>query len=397
MEDRFGAFLDLMPLSGSDGGPLRGLSFAAKDVFDIAGVPTGNGQPTWRQTHPAPERHAAVVAKLLDTGASLAGKTVCDEMCYSLAGDNVHYGAPVNPAAPDRSIGGSSSGSAAAVAGGLVDFALGTDCGGSVRCPASFSGIYGIRPTHGRIDDTGVAPLAGSFDVVGWFARDAALLATVGSVLLEDSPAAPVPERALFPEDAFARLPVGERQAVESAAETWIRDRGLEYETVTLAPAGLDEWFEAFRHLQALEIWKNHGDWVTANRPEFGPGVKERFAYAATLTDDAHGKKHLPVRDAARGRMTSLLAESAIIVMPTAPCSPRRDASSVEVDAFRARTMGLTCPAGLAGLPQISLPLAHADAPLGVSIIGPAGTDEALLALAAEEPFVPVPDRAFGP
>ena len=383
MEDTFGAFLDRTPLSGSNDGPLRGLSFAAKDVFDVAGIPTGNGHPIWRQTHPAPEKHAAAVAKLLDAGASLAGKTVCDEMCYSLAGDNVHYGAPVNPAAPDRSIGGSSSGSAAAAAGGLVDFALGTDCGGSVRCPASFSGIYGVRPTHGRVDDTGVAPLAGSFDVVGWFARDAALLAAVGGVLLDDSPAVPVPGRALLAEDAFARLPDGERQAIETAAEAWIRDHGLKYETVTLAPAGLDKWFEAFRHLQALEIWKNHGDWITANRPEFGPGVKERFTYASTLTD-SHGEKHRPVRDAARARMTSLLEDGAIVVMPTAPCSPRRDASPAEIDAFRARTMGLTCPAGLAGLPQISLPLAHADAPLGVSIVGPAGTDEALLALAAD-------------
>ena len=396
MEDRFGAFLDRVSLSGSDGGPLRGPLFAAKDVFDIVGIPTGNGQPIWRETHPAPVRHAAAVTKLLDAGASLAGKTVCDEMCYSLAGDNFHYGAPVNPAAPDRSIGGSSSGSAAAVAGGLADFALGTDCGGSVRCPASFSGIYGIRPTHGRVDDSGVAPLACSFDAVGWFARDPTLLAAVGGVLLDGPPAALVPERGLLAEDAFARLPDGERQAVKTAAEAWIRDRGLKYETVTLAPAGLDEWFEAFRHLQALEIWKNHGDWVTAHRPEFGPGVKERFAYAATLTD-SRVEKHRPTCDAARTRMTSLLAEGAIIVMPTAPCSPRRNARPAEIDAFRARTMGLTCPAGLAGLPQISLPLAHADAPLGVSIIGPAGADEALLAMAAKGPLVRIPDRAVGP
>ena len=393
MEDRFGAFLERTPLSGSDGGPLQGLSFAAKDVFDIVGVPTGNGQPIWRRTHPAPGEHAAAVAKILDAGASLVGKTVCDEMCYSLAGDNVHYGAPVNPAAPDRSIGGSSSGSAAAVAGGLVDFALGTDCGGSVRCPASFSGIYGIRPTHGRVDDSGVAPLAGSFDAVGWFARDSALLAAIGGVLLDEPSTAPVPERALLAEDAFDRLPDGERQAAETAAEAWIRDRGLKRETVTLAPAGLDEWFEAFRHLQAFEIWRNHGDWIIANRPEFGPGVKERFAYAATLTA-SRVERHRPVRDAARARMASLLADGAIVVMPTAPCSPRRDASPAEIDAFRVRTMGLTCPAGLAGLPQISLPLAHADAPLGVSIVGPSGADEALLALAG--PPIAVPGAEVG-
>ena len=178
MQDTFGAFMDGPPVTieGKAGGPLSGLRFAAKDVFDVAGHPTSNGQPVWPQTHPLPTQNAGAVQQLLDAGASLYGKTVCDEMCYSLAGDNAHYGAPINPAAPDRAVGGSSSGSASAVAGSLVDFALGTDCGGSVRCPASFTGLYGLRPTHDRVDPSGVAPLAGSFDV------SAGLPATPGSL-----------------------------------------------------------------------------------------------------------------------------------------------------------------------------------------------------------------------
>jgi amidase len=386
MDDRYGSFLSdgIFTIEGKAGGPLHGLTFAAKDVFDVIGRPTGNGQPTWRDTHPIPTAHAPAVAALLDAGATFVGKTVCDEMCYSLAGDNAHYGAPINPAAPDRSVGGSSSGSAAAVAGELVDFALGTDCGGSVRCPASFSGIYGIRPTHGRVDDAGVAPLAGSFDVVGWFARDPALLSHIGGILL-DTKAQPVaPRRAILPEDAFSRMPDLQRKAAEIAAASLTDRMGLETERLVVAHEGLDRWFAAFRHLQALEIWANHADWVRENEPKFGPGVKERFEYAATLTD-ADRAEHQPVRDIARARLSELLGEGdTVILMPTAPVSPKRDAAVAEVEAFRARTMGLTCLAGLTGCPQLSMPLAHEAAPIGISLLGPRGSDESLLTIAAE-------------
>ncbi len=384
MQDRFGAFMDgpSATIDGAADGPLAGLRFGAKDVFDIAGYPTGNGQPTWPETHPLPEQHAAAVQQLLDAGATLTGKTICDEMCYSLAGDNAHYGAPINPAAPDRAVGGSSSGSAAAVAGELVDFALGTDCGGSVRCPASFTGIYGIRPTHDRVDPTGVAPLAGSFDVVGWFARDAALFADVGGVLLGGAARKIIPERAFFARDAFSRMPDGEREAAEEAARQAIGKLGLETEEIDIAPQGLDRWFAAFRHLQALEIWGNHAAWVSENKPAFGPGVKERFAYAATLTD-ADRTEHQPVRDIARARVNELLGGGdAVIVMPTAPVSPKRDASDADVEDFRARTMGLTCISGLSGCPQVSLPLAEAGAPIGISLLAAHGGDESLLDIA---------------
>ena len=384
MQDTFGAFMDGPPVTieGKAGGPLSGLRFAAKDVFDVAGHPTSNGQPVWPQTHPLPTQNAGAVQQLLDAGASLYGKTVCDEMCYSLAGDNAHYGAPINPAAPDRAVGGSSSGSASAVAGSLVDFALGTDCGGSVRCPASFTGLYGLRPTHDRVDTSGVAPLAGSFDVVGWFARDARLFADVGSVLLVGDTRATKPKRALIALDAFSRMPEGERESAAEAAHQAVEKLGLESTPVEVAPEGLDRWFTAFRHLQALEIWGNHADWITQNNPSFGPGVKERFAYAATLTDTDRAE-HQPIRDIARARVAELLGGGdAVIVMPTAPVSPKRDASNEEVEDFRARTMGLTCISGLSGCPQISLPLAEAGAPLGISLLAAHGGDEALLDMA---------------
>jgi amidase len=171
-------------MPGAAHGPLAGLTFGLKDIYDVAGHKTGFGNPDWLRTHDAATVHAVVTKKLLDAGAALAGKTHTEEMAFSLTGENAHYGTPKNVAAPGRVPGGSSSGSAAAVAGKLVDFAIGSDTGGSVRAPASFCGIYGIRPTHGRVSLEGVCPLAPGFDTCGWFARDAYVLAVVGEVLL---------------------------------------------------------------------------------------------------------------------------------------------------------------------------------------------------------------------
>lgn len=167
-------------VAGAPNGPLAGMTFAVKDLIDVAGVPTGGGNPDWPRIYPTPTAHAWVVRTLLDAGASVIGKTITDEVSLGILGENAHDGTPVNPAAPDRVPGGSSSGSASAVASGLCDFALGTDSGGSVRVPASFCGLYGIRPTHGRIDFTGVTVQAPSADTCGWLARDAATFAKVG-------------------------------------------------------------------------------------------------------------------------------------------------------------------------------------------------------------------------
>jgi amidase len=151
--DPLGAFCrhNHASLAGSGKGPLAGLTFAVKDLFHIRGHRTGFGHPDWLRTHPPARRTAAAVKSLLAAGASMVGRTHCDELCYSLTGENIHYGAPVNVNARGRIAGGSSNGSAAAVAGELVDFALGSDCGGSIRIPASYCGIFGMRPTWGRV------------------------------------------------------------------------------------------------------------------------------------------------------------------------------------------------------------------------------------------------------
>ena len=173
------------PIKGAATGPLAGLTAAVKDMYDIAGYTAGSGNPTWLETHPPAAKTAGAVQSILDAGASVIGKTICDEFFFSVTGANAHYGTPVNPRAPGRLPGGSSSGSASAVAAGACDFALGSDTGGSVRIPAAFNGLYGLRPTHNRIDLTGVQAMASTFDVPGWFACSPGIFRNVGAVLLD--------------------------------------------------------------------------------------------------------------------------------------------------------------------------------------------------------------------
>jgi amidase len=205
MHDPINAFVPgpRVSIEGAPNGPLRGLTFAAKDLFDVAGHPTGGGNHDWARAYPVPTRHAWAVQTLLDAGATLIGKTITDEVSLGILGENAFDGTPLNTRAPDRVPGGSSSGSAAAVAAGLCDTALGTDTGGSVRVPASFCGLYGICPTHGRLDLSGMLPQAPTSDTTGWFARDAATFARISSVLLGGPIPAALPTRLIVAVDAF--------------------------------------------------------------------------------------------------------------------------------------------------------------------------------------------------
>lgn len=385
-DDRLNAFCpdNQIAVEGSGQGPLAGLTFAAKDVFDVAGAATGNGHPDWLRTHAPAERSAVAVERLLAAGAKLVGKTISDELAYSLTGENFHYGTPVNPADPSRVPGGSSSGSASVTAAGVVDFALGSDCGGSVRVPASYCGILGMRPTHGRVSLEGAVPFAPSFDCAGWFARDTAIFERVGRVLLGDeTPARPV-MRILYLADAFAMLEDEPRASLDAAVQQ-VEARAVAAERVVLAEEGLDSWSQTFRTLQAAEIWKSTGAWLTQVEPEFGPGVKERFAAARTVDPDLLDRAKAHRREIV-DTLATLLRPGTVLVLPTVPRgAPERggDASEIEV-TYRNKAMNLLSVAGLAGLPQISLPLArHGHLPLGLSIVGPRGSDVDLLALAS--------------
>lgn len=366
-------------ISGAEDGPLRGTVFSAKDNYDISGHRTGAGSPTWLQTHNKATKTAPAVQALLDAGAMLLGKTLMDELAYGLTGRNIHYGTPANPAAPDRVPGGSSSGSAAAVAGRACDFAIGTDTGGSIRVPAGYCGLFGMRATHGRISAEGIVPLAPSFDAVGWFTRDGELLERVGRALLDESTEPPEPTRLLVATDAM-RLADGD---VYAALLPWIgRAKSffdLSYD-IEIAGAGLADWVETFRMLSAAEAWACHGQWISEVKPRLAADVAARFDFGRTVTKDAVAE-HSGRRETIRKRMAELMTEGTILCIPTAATpAPLRDADDATFDRVRQRTLPLTCIAGLAGLPQISLPAGFAqDAPVGVSFIAPPGEDAMLL------------------
>ena len=385
-DDPLGAFCreNHIAVNGSGQGPLAGLTFAVKDIFHVEGASTGFGQPDWLRTHEAPRETAVAVKHVLAAGADMVAKTHCDELCYSLTGENVHYGTPVNVNAPGRVPGGSSNGSAAAVAGGLVDFALGTDCGGSIRIPASYCGIIGLRPTHGRVSDVGAVPFAPSFDVAGWLARDIATYEKVGAVLLgEDS--APAPTRLIVAEDAWAMV---ERPVADALKPALMRVKATmtKTEQVRVSPEGLTNWFEVFRTLQAAEIWATLGGWITEAKPQLGPGVKERIAFAATIPPEAVAAANKRRREITT-HVERVLGENGVICLPTSPrAAPLLNTPTDQVEVeYRNQAMCLLCIAGLSGLPQISLPMGTINGlPLGLSLLGRRGTDRALIWLAKQ-------------
>ncbi len=364
-------------------GPLSGLCFAAKDLFDVAGYPTGGGQPFVLAMSGIKTRTAPTVQALLDAGARFVGKTVTDEFAFSMFGDNAHFGAPVNGAAPDRISGGSSSGSAAAVSNRLCDFALGTDTGGSVRAPASHCGLYGIRPTHGRISLAGVLDLAPSLDTCGYFARDALSFSRVSDVLLgADSAPLPADCRLLQPTDLWALLDADVVAAQKAPLARVEAALGPARPTQVVLD-GMDAMYWGFRYLQGREAWMVDGPLIERFQPPLGPGVAERFAWSKAVTDEQFATG-VAYRRRFRSHLAALLGQDGVLVLPTMPdVAPLRGGDSAAMDDYRERSVQLLCAAGLSGFPQISLPLGRRlDAPLGLSLLGPAGSDRSLVRLA---------------
>lgn len=396
IDDPAGAFVDgprLLAAGAADAhGPLRGCRFAAKDLFAIAGHPTGAGNPAFPSArHPAAV-HAPAVAALLAAGADLVGRTHTDELAWSLSGTNAHLGTPRNPAAPGRVPGGSSSGSAAAVAAGTVELALGTDTGGSIRVPASYCGVVGLRPTHGRVDATGVVPLAPSFDTVGVLARSvdlagAALAALVASADGErpvvSAVSVFVPRRVVVVRSLLDGLDDGVADLATAWAERLAATVGAE---LAWAPDAVDAVLErapgAFRVIQGREALAHHGAWL-AGDPPLGPGVAARVRAARAVTDAEFAAAEVD-RRAVRAALDDLTADGAVLVQPAAP----GPAHLVELDPDasaqrRVQVLRLTAPASLAGLPALCLPVAPAgDLPVGVVVAGARGADESLLAAA---------------
>jgi len=384
MTDDIGAFVPgpRVRIEGRAGGLLSGLTFAAKDLFDVAGVPTGGGNHDWPTGRPIPDRHSFAVQTLLDAGATLIGKTITDEVSLGILGENAFDGTPKNVRAPGRVPGGSSSGSAAAVAAGLCDTALGTDTGGSVRVPSSFCGLYGIRPTHGRIDVRGMLPQAPTSDTTGWFARDAATFARVSSVLLGEEIPQVLPTRLVVATDTFGFADANVADALRPLVMKLAALIGHSREDI-MAPQGLSVWARAQRSLQPVEAYNTFKPWLDARNPRFAFSVAKALVAGSMIPESDRAWGNL-MRQEARGRMAHLLPEGAILCLPTTPFPAPLVGQPLSVlDPLRDRITCLCAQGGLAGHPQVSLPGATVDGlPVGLSIIGPRGSDASLVAVA---------------
>jgi Asp-tRNA(Asn)/Glu-tRNA(Gln) amidotransferase A subunit family amidase len=371
--------------SGAPDGPLSGRTVAVKDVFAVRGYPVGAGNPTWLEQGPVAPEHAAVVSALLEAGAAVAGIARTDEFAYSLAGTNFHYGTPVNPAAPDRIPGGSSSGPASAVASGHADIGLGTDTAGSIRVPASYQGLLGLRSTHGRVDRAGMLALAPSFDTVGWLTRDAATLAAVTAALLPAPRTAPLTRALVVPAvTGDAEQPV---RAAFTKAVAHLVDGGVlaSVDAVEIESATLRRWCAAFRTVQGHEAWALRGDWITAHPGALGPDVAARFATAARIDRSASADARRVV-DRAGAVLRDLLVPGTALLLPSASSvAPRLGTppGGPAIENARAATLRLTCLAGLAGAPAISMPLSKVGgARVGISALAAPGADLDLTDLA---------------
>ena len=384
MTDTLNAFVagPRCAIAGTPGGPLDDATFAVKDLIDVAGVPTLGGTPGWATGRAVPSEHAWVVRRLLEAGASVVGKTITDEVSLGILGENVHDGTPLNPAAPDRVPGGSSSGSASAVAGGVCDFALGTDTGGSVRVPASFCGLYGIRPTHGRLDFSGITVQAPDSDTVGWFARDPALFACVGEVLFGAPCPTALPTKLIVATDAFGLAEPAVCAALQPVVGRLAALLGHRREEV-MAPPGLTAWQQAQRALQSSQAWATFAPWLDGHNPALAFNVARNLVIASMITEAERTRSAL-VRLEARARMRYLLQPGTVICLPTTPFpAPLRGLPLSTLNFLRERMSCLTSHGGLTGCPQVNIPGAVVDgAPVGLSIVGAPGSDLELLAVA---------------
>jgi amidase len=378
--DPYQAFVPYPPVRFPEKlGALSGKTFAVKDLFDVEGYPTSFGQPHVLATSGIKTQSAGMVKDLLGQGARFVGKTHMVEMAFALTGRNVHFGTPINPSAPDRLPGGSSSGSAAAVAGGLADIGLATDTLGSIRVPASYCGLYGLRPTHGRLSLEGAKPLASSLDTGGWLTRDPDTLIQLADTFLSGRSLASV--RLGVPRALMRHLEPGVAIAFEAFLEKVQPTFGKVME-LTFDAQTIDRWVETTRTIQGYEAWQAHGVMIEQFRPALGPGIRERFAYAATLSPESY-KAALMAKETLRQEFDHITRDI-LLILPSAPGpAPLLSSSDEALEVHRTALVRQLAPASLFSRPEASVPALKVNGlPIGISLVGPQGSDLALCQLA---------------
>ena len=385
---------------GAPEGPLAGRPFAAKDLFDVAGRPTRAGSSIRADAPPAAQ-DATALARLKDAGAVLVGLTHMDEFAYGFTGENAHYGAVRNPRDPNRIAGGSSSGSGAAVAAGLVPFALGSDTNGSVRVPAALCGIYGFKPTFGRVSRAGVAPLAWSFDHVGVLAATledtAAALDAIQGPDARDPAASPdapdplAPHIGASPEGLRVAVAGGHFAtgglpeafaAVRRVAECLGADRDVEIpDSDRAGPAAL--------LITSSEAATLHFDEIRTRDAELDRFTRARWV-AATMIPSVWVARAQQFRRRYRETVRAAFEDIDILITPTTPFPPTEiGQSQIEIDGATLPVRGTlgryTAPFSFIGWPAMSVPVpGDGRFPSGVQLVAAPGKDGYLLRAASK-------------
>jgi amidase len=359
-------------VAGSGEGALKGHTVAVKDLFSVAGMRRGLGV---RAVHAAASLEfetAPAVRALLDAGANVVGIAQTDQFAYSIAGLNPDYGTPPNPAVPGGVPGGSSSGPASAVALGQASIGLGTDTAGSIRVPASYQGLWGLRPTHGAIPLQGVAPLAPSYDTVGYITRDGETLLAAANVGLAGATPSRPGQRVLVPDADVSPYPDVQEAFREATA-------ALAPNAERVSLPSFAELFEVFRVTQQAEAWRANGAWVSANPGTLAPDVAARFAAASAVTPQREAEA-LAHRDRLARLLDEALGDAILLIPAAASAAPLLTASDSDLEEARAATLGLTTIAGMTGRPALSVPVMRvASGPVGVSLVGPRGSDISII------------------
>lgn len=378
-------------MRGAEGGPLNAVDFVVKDLVDLAGHVSSFGHGVWRDTHVAAVTTTPIVARLLDAGANLVGATKLDQLAYSLTGDLGEGAPPRNIGLAGSFCGGSSSGTASAVAGGVAEFGIGTDTAGSTRVPAALCGLFGLRPTHGVLDATGVIPLAPSFDTLGLLARDIETLSTVYGVLEADTCA---PWRGRSPRASGVLVAAGpfgssveSARPIVAAAAARLADRwGVPAQRLDVSEAADEAAGELLVRMMSREVWARHGDWVEEHGEALTPEVRDRLLRARRFTADppdvvGHDAKR---RTSLGARICEWLAGGHVLVMPVAsPEGLALTATATQRQRFRIDALRLNALAGLSGAPEVVVPFEHAGRRAGVGLIASRGSDQLLLAAAS--------------
>lgn len=381
LQDHYGAVVAWVEPSPTEPvcGPLVGLTFAAKDLFDVAKMPTSAGNPDFSEHWGLPTQDAWAVAALKKAGARLVAKTHTHELAYGMTGINPHVGTPQNPRVSGGIPGGSSSGSAVAVAAGLVPVALGSDTGGSVRIPASLCGVYAYRPTHGAIPTQGVVPLAPSYDTVGLLAASPEGLERFARVLLSEALPVISFDRAVILHDALELCTPEAQTALERIARR-LEALGMTIEEKSLGL--LQEARETQRVLQGAQAWGFHQRWLEERQPRLGEDVRKLLEMASRFTAGEIGRA-LSEQVRLKAEMGAWLLPGTLVLLPATPSSAPLVSELQDTEkalAFRWRTLSLTCYASVLGAPVVSVPAEQpGEKPIGMQLVGPWGSDMGLL------------------